>query len=161
MPARAFVTRRARAEDAEAIVDILRALGQFTRLGALPPKDALDRVRRSLAQYSEGDGRSAYVAHEPSGPVLGYVTVHWLPYLFMPGPEGFVSELFVHPDAAGNGIGSRLLEEVTAEAQKRGCVRLSLINMRQRESYKRGFYGKRGWEERVDAANLIYPLPQT
>jgi hypothetical protein len=30
-----------------------------------------------------------------------------------------------------------------------------LLNMRQRESYARGFYAKHGWEERTQAATFI------
>ncbi len=92
---------------------------------------------------------------------MGYAAVHWLPYLFMPGPEGFVSELFIDDEARGQGIGTKLLESVKQEAQARGCTRLSLINLRDRESYQRGFYAKLGWQERPDAANFILRLKQS
>jgi GNAT superfamily N-acetyltransferase len=154
-----FVIRHATVDDADAIMDILRALGHSARFDAMQPENAMGRVRNALQQYGLGGSHSAYVAHDADGTVLGYVTVQWLPYVFLPGPEGYVSELFVHPDASGSGIGTRLLEEVIAEAKERGCTRLSLLNMRDRESYKRGFYGKRGWQERADAANMVYPLP--
>jgi hypothetical protein len=45
-----------------------------------------------------------------------------------------------------------------AEARQRGCFRLSLINMRRRESYQRRYYEKAGWEERPEAANFVYFL---
>jgi hypothetical protein len=51
-----------------------------------------------------------------------------------------------------------LLDSLEAEARTRGCARLSLLNLRERESYRRGFYLKRGWTERADAANLIKKL---
>ena len=38
------------------------------------------------------------------------------------------------------------------------ALRLSLLNLRERESYRRGFYAKRGWTERPGAANLIKRL---
>ena len=47
---------------------------------------------------------------------------------------------------------------IRQDAQKRGCSRLSLVNMRQRESYQRGFYKSRGWQERPEAANFILIL---
>jgi GNAT superfamily N-acetyltransferase len=102
---------------------------------------------------------SVYVAETAQGELAGYLSVHWLPYLFLPGPEGYISELFVRPEARGQGIGSRLLEAAREEAEARGCTRLSLLNMRNRESYLRGFYGQHGWEERPDAANFILRLP--
>ena len=61
-------------------------------------------------------------------------------------------------EARGQGIGSRLLEAVKAEAKRRGCSRLQLVNFRQRESYQRGFYAKAGWEERPDGASFVLYL---
>lgn len=95
---------------------------------------------------------------ETEGKLAGYASAHWLPNLILGGLEGHVSELFVAPDGRGKGIGSALLEALEAEARARGCVRLSLLNLRERESYRRGFYAKRGWTERPGAANLIKRL---
>jgi hypothetical protein len=47
---------------------------------------------------------------------------------------------------------------IEAEARARGCQRLSLINLRNRESYQRQFYVKAGWKERAEAANFLYQL---
>jgi GNAT superfamily N-acetyltransferase len=74
------------------------------------------------------------------------------------GPEGYVSELFVREPARGQGVGGQLLDAIESEARARGCTRLSLINLRQRESYRRQFYVKAGWQERGTAANFIYAL---
>ena len=37
--------------------------------------------------------------------LVAYAAVHWLPYLILRGPEGFVSELFVDQAARGQGVG--------------------------------------------------------
>ncbi len=50
------------------------------------------------------------------------------------------------------------MRAVKAEAARRGCWRLSLLNMRGRESYERAFYAKDGWQEREDAANFVYEV---
>ena len=84
--------------------------------------------------------------------------MHWLPYLFLKGPEGYVSELFVRESARGQGVGGELLRKIETEARARGCARLSLINLRNRESYMRQFYVKAGWEERAEAANFVYRI---
>ena len=76
----------------------------------------------------------------------------------MRGPEGYISELFVRSNARGQGVGTELLQAVEAEARARGCPRLSLINLRDRESYLRKFYVKAGWEERTVAANFVYRI---
>ncbi|NJR65920.1 MAG: GNAT family N-acetyltransferase [Leptolyngbyaceae cyanobacterium CRU_2_3] len=80
------------------------------------------------------------------------------PLSFLLAPEGYVSELFVHESVRGQGIGTQLLEAVKAEAESRGCSRLLLVNSRSRDSYKRKFYEKQGWQEREDMANFVYRL---
>ena len=92
------------------------------------------------------------------GEVLGYAAGHLLPYLFLSCPEGYISELFVLAKGRAMGIGTRLLEEVKTEARERGCSRLRLLNSRRRESYKRGYYRKLGWEERKEMADFIFTL---
>lgn len=156
-----FHIRLAHLNDAAALTDLLTGLGSFQHhFGNAPAEVIQERVRQKLFLNLADKSHSVYVAENPDGRIAGYAAVHWLPYLFLPGPEGFVSELFVQESARGQGLGSRLLAAVKAEAIERGCSRLSLINMRSRESYQRGFYGKQGWEERPEAANFILRLPQ-
>ena len=104
------------------------------------------------------DSHSVLVAEGAKGVVLGYVAIHWLPYLMLPGPEGYVSELFVAESARGAGLGSKLLEAMKDMAIGRGCSRLMLVNRKTRESYKRGFYRKLSWEERQEFANFVLSL---
>jgi GNAT superfamily N-acetyltransferase len=116
-----------------------------------------DRINHHLMLCNVDESHSIYVAEGNSG-IVGYVAVHWLPYLFLPAPEGYISKLFVHESARGRGIGTQLLEVVKAEAQGRGCSRLMLVNSRSRDSYKHKFYERQGWEERQDIANFVYAL---
>lgn len=146
--------RLAQIEDAGAIAAILQELGWFSHYGEITPA----QVSRHLGLCLADDSHSVYLAGTPSGEIVGYGAVHWLPTLFMPGGEGFVSELFVKEATRGNRIGAALLEAFIAEGRRRGCTRLSLLNNRQRESYRRGFYTKQGWQERVGLANFVYLL---
>ena len=84
--------------------------------------------------------------------------MHWLPYLFLAEPEGYISEIFVDEQFREKGIGKALLKTVETEAGTRGCSRLMLCNSRARDSYKREFYQKHGWHERDAIANLILKL---
>jgi GNAT superfamily N-acetyltransferase len=152
--------RKATREDATFIADLLRSLGYFAHLEAEPAAVTEQRVFRHLSLCLADDSHLVLVAQNPAGEILGYVAVHWLPYLFLPGPEGYVSELFVCQQARSQGVGGRLLEEVKAEARRRGCWRLMLVNMRQRESYQRGFYARHGWQERPAAANFVLNLDE-
>jgi GNAT superfamily N-acetyltransferase len=153
-----YAIRRAEAADADELADLIQALNVFRKLEGVPPETVRAQVRRHLNLCLADDCHSVYVAQAADGRMGGYAAVHWLPYLFLRGPEGFVSELFVAGSARGREVGTRLLEAVKEEAVTRGCARLSLLNMRDRESYQRAFYAKRGWEERPDAANFIYDL---
>jgi GNAT superfamily N-acetyltransferase len=153
----AYAIRRATPDDAPRLAALVRGLERFDRLRQEPLPQAIGRIQAALAGAGEG-GRSLYVAETAGGEVVGYVAVHWLPYLILLGPEGYVSELFLAAEARGQGIGSRLLDTVVAEARARGCSRLGLLNNRQRESYERRFYARRGWQERGDMANFVLYL---
>lgn len=150
--------RQATIEDASALTRLLRELNYFQRLEEQSYEETLSQVRRQLTGDLSSDSHNLYVAEDENDNLKGYAAVHWQPYLFLPGPEGFVSELFVSVSARGQGFGTRLLETIRQEAQQRGCSRLSLVNMRQRESYQRGFYKSRGWQERPEAANFLLAL---
>jgi len=154
----AITIRDAVLEDAPAIDAVLRALGWFTHLDDIPADETQARIARVIVdKCSPGADNTLLVAESDEQRVVGYLFVHWLPNLIF-GGEGYVSELFVREHFRGQGIGSQLLDSVQAEAQKRGCSRLMLLNQRKRESYQRRFYQKQGWEERPEMANFVLPL---
>ena len=151
--------RKAQPGDAMGIAAILRELEWVTRFDAESIEATAQRVAHHLELCHADDSHTVYVAETEGGEIAGYAAVHWLPYLLLLGPEGYVSELFIRAAERGQGIGTQLLETVKEEAKARGCARLMLLNMQERESYRRGFYKKQGWEERPDAANFVYRLP--
>jgi GNAT superfamily N-acetyltransferase len=150
--------RKVSAQDAGQLAELLRDIGWFESLNNEPIETANRRVRLHVEQCLADHSHSLFVAQADDGAIVGYGSVHWLPYLFLQGPEGYVSELFVRESARGQGVGGELLRKIETEARARGCVRLSLINLRNRESYMRQFYVKAGWEERSEAANFIYRI---
>ena len=152
------VIRKATVGDARDLALLLRGIGWFDAFNGGALNALTEQVRARLEQCLVDDSHLVLVAADSDGKIAAYGSVHWLPYLFMPGPEGYVSELFVSAAARGRGIGRELLGAVEKEARVRGCQRLSLINLRNRESYQRQFYRKAGWRERSEAANFIYPL---
>lgn len=155
----ADLIRPADLDDADALTDLILSLGWFQHyFEGVSPADAQAKITRQLRLTLADDSHTVYVAENSAGEIEGYVSVHWLPYLFMPGPEAYISELFIRETARGQGIGSDLLQQAKAAALERGCSRLSLLNMRARESYQRGFYSKQGWDERPDAANFVLRL---
>lgn len=154
-----FTIRLAKFSDCASLADLLREVGWFEFIKNKTPEAAAEHVAAHLAECLADESHSVYVGLDQAGEVLGYVSLHWLAYLFMPGPEGFISELFLRPSARGQGLGAELLEAVKGEGQERGAYRLSLLNNRSRESYERGFYPKHGWEERPVMSNFIYLMP--
>lgn len=153
-----FVIRLACLEDAPALADLLREIGYFATVNAETPAATRERVSRHLALNLADDSHTVYACLSADKALLGYLSVHWLPYLIHSGPEGYISELFVRDSARGQGVGSALLAAAVTEARRRGCGRMALVNMRFRDSYLRGFYTKHGWQEREDAANFILTL---
>lgn len=164
--------REAHAVDAVAIVKILYDLGWFTHLNSKAHEQTVQQIEQQIALCSKSSSHSIYVAEDSVAEdsvaenaandvlnhVLGYIAVHWSPYLFLLSSEGFISELFVHSHHRDKGIGKTLLDTVISEAINRGCSRLMLVNSKNRESYQRQFYIKQGWLERENIANFIYPL---
>ena len=131
--------RKATVDDARKLAVLLNEIGWFARFNTGQIDQLALQVEERLRQCMADGSHSVLVAEEPGGEITGYGSVHWLPYLFMSGPEGYVSELFVSASARGQGIGRELLQVIESEARVRGCQRLSLINLRNRESYKRQF----------------------
>lgn len=62
------------------------------------------------------------------------------------GDEAHLKELDVHPDAAGRGLGSALLEAVCEAARNRGEPSLSLTTFRD-VAFNAPFYARRGFRE--------------
>lgn len=89
---------------------------------------------------------------EISNKVVGYVHGETVTYLLFAGSEMFVSEVFVVESARSQGVGKTLMTAIEEEATNRKCFRITVMNGRERESYKRGFYPSRGYQERAQTA---------
>jgi GNAT superfamily N-acetyltransferase len=156
-----IIIREACLEDSVAIATILRTLDWSEQIEKETPAQTQAHVAERISQCEREQNHTLLVAERRQGTpggdasgareVVGYVAVHWFPHLLR-GNDGYVSELFVLPSVAGKGIGTLLLDRVHEDAQERGCTQLILMNRRIRESYRRSFYAKRGWEEQADAA---------
>jgi GNAT superfamily N-acetyltransferase len=146
--------RLATINDARMIAELLTNIDDYKTWNELGADAMQKTVQQSLEQaHSE---RFLFVA-EIDNRVIGYAAVYWLHHLFS-AREGYVSELFIRSDASGHGAGTALLEAIKAEAIARGCHRLTLVNLKDRESYKRGFYVSRGWEERSNTVRFALDL---
>lgn len=155
-----IMVRQAQESDAPGIALVLRELGWFDHLADESEEETSARVIDRLKLAHSDQSHTIYVAEGADGHVMGYCAVHWLPLMLLQGLEGYISELFIREINRGQGIGTLLLESVQHDARARGCSRLTLLNMRKRESYHREFYLKKGWLEREGAANFVLNLSE-
>lgn len=149
--------RKARTDDALAMAMILREIGWSEKRNELK----LDEVSRPIEELirhanNDQDGHTVLVAVGDEGKVVGFTSVHWVPFIMLGSFEGYVSDVFVSPRARGKGAGKLLVQKIMEEGKKRGCMRLMVTNGKDKSSYKRGFYKKLGWAERPKVANFVY-----
>jgi len=157
MTTRKVSIRLAKLKDGELIEKILRELEWFDHINEKSAKTNISKIEDHLRFCQRDSCHSIFVA-ERGDEVVGYIAIHWLFYAILPGPEGYISELFVSEKERGHGIGSLLIKEVIKQAKRKGCSRLMLANNRNRLSYEKGFYKKNGFLEREHIANFILPL---
>ena len=154
-----YLIRPALPEDAAGIAGLLHDIGWFKAYESHSTSQNTEAVKALLDELQAGPERSLMlVAQDAQQRIHGYCAVHWLPIAILQGWEGYVSELFIADSARGLGVGSQLLDQVTAAARSRGCRRLWLVNNRQRDSYHRGFYARQGWQEQAQAARFVLDL---
>lgn len=149
--------RKVKESDCDQLIDLLNNIGWFDEFLSKPKDFLKNKITNDIRYSLAGNQNSIYIAVNDNY-ILGYASVHWLQYLFLDGPEGFITELFVRTEARGKGIGKALLEIIKEEAGKLNCSRLSLLNGRNSEAYERKFYQNQGFIERDQSANLILKL---
>lgn len=148
-----MIVREATAEDLSGIFEILLSV---SKLGSfkVPEKPVIEK---NLSATMKSEDHTVLVA-VADGETAGYISIHWVPYLYKNGSEGYVSELFVLEKFRGRKVGSSLLDRAVELAKSRKCSRMQLINFKDRESYRRKFYAKHGWQEREMAADFLLDL---
>jgi GNAT superfamily N-acetyltransferase len=146
-----FGIRRAGLQDAEGILDCLRAAFEPYRESYTPPAFAdtvlsAETIRQRMADMS------LFVAVGPTGEIVGTVGGK-----VAGADEGHIRGMAVRPDHLGVGTGQGLLEAVETELRRRGCSRISLdtteplgraVRFYERNGYRpsgvvRDFFGMR------------------
>ncbi len=159
MNAAPYLIRPALPEDAAGIAGLLHDIGWFQAYESHSASQNTQAVRALLDELQAGPERSLMlVAQDAQQRIHGYCAVHWLPVAVQQGWEAYVSELFVAEAARGAGLGQQLLDAATQAARERRCIRIWLVNNRERPSYVRGFYSRQGWSEQAEMARFVLPL---
>ncbi len=150
--------RRAVNEDVPVIASILRELGWFPYIDKESETATELRIRLHLELADADESHTVLVAEDEELGVAGYISVHWLPYLLLSGPEGYISEIFVREEARGKGVGTALMNDVKELAIAKRCSRLMLLTDRERDAQEKDFYARFGFEERPEMANMVLQL---
>ena len=149
--------RKAINDDASSMAEILREIGWSERRNSMPLEQISEPIKNLIDHaVNDSEGHTIYVAVNEKKKVIGFINVHWVPFVMLGGVEGYVSDVFVSPSASGMGAGKLLIEAVMNEGKERDAYRLMLTNGKEKPSYKRGFYSKAGWTERPKVANFVY-----
>jgi GNAT superfamily N-acetyltransferase len=146
--------RNAKREDARAIAELLCNIDDHPNWKEQGMEELESTVRESL-EWNNPERLVLVAILEDR--VVGYGVVYWQQLLFS-RKEAYISELFVHSDASGKGVGTSLLKRMESEAVARNCRRLTLVNFKGVESYRRGFYSSRGWTEQENTVRFALNL---
>jgi ribosomal protein S18 acetylase RimI-like enzyme len=144
--------RPLRRHDLDAIISLHRELGWN------PAFQADGTTLRQRLDALVAEESALLLVAEARGQVIGYIHGEIVTYLLFAGREMQISEVFVMRDWRGQGVGSALVSAIEQEAAKQRCFRISVLNSRERESYKRGFYPSLGYEERATTASFVKRL---
>lgn len=112
--------RDATAADVTVIAELIRALASYERLAAAVVLDEAD-----LREHLFGERRFAEVLIAEDGErVVGFALFFHNYSTFRGKPGIYLEDLFVRPQARGQGHGRALLQRLAALAVERGCARL-------------------------------------
>ena len=159
MSAKAHLIRPALPSDAAGISELLHGIGWFKAYEGRSIAENTAAVRQLLLDAQTQPERSLLlVAEDAQQRISGYCAVHWLPVAVLQSWEAYVSELFIAEQARGAGLGQQLLDVAVQAARDKNCLRIWLVNNRERSSYVRGFYSQQGWIEQAEMARFVLPL---
>lgn len=106
-------------------------------LNQLSPR-ANKGITRATLQLSIDDDRTVVLVAESGGTLYGILTMS---YMVKPnGTAAWVEALVIDAEYRGRGLGRKLMEQAVKQARDRGCHRIFLTSLPQR-----------------DAANHLYP----
>ena len=159
MSAKAHLIRPALPGDAAGISELLHGIGWFKAYEGRSIAQNTAAIKELLLDAQTLPERSLLlVAEDAQQRISGYCAVHWLPVAVLQSWEAYVSELFIAEQARGAGLGQQLLDVAVQAARDRNCLRIWLVNNRERPSYTRGFYSQQGWVEQAEMARFALPL---
>jgi ribosomal protein S18 acetylase RimI-like enzyme len=160
--ARAVGVRPAQPEDAPFITGLAGRLAEVSRLSWVP-QDATDRFaasgcRQAAAAIGE-PGHAVVIAADNSDEPLGFAHVHLDQSAFTGEAVGYVSVVVVAPDAAGSGVGRRLMVAAEDWVRQQDCALITL-EVFATNAVARAIYERLGYREQtLKLAKRLDALP--
>jgi GNAT superfamily N-acetyltransferase len=128
--------RKATANDADTIADLLAQLGY-------PGTEGF--IREKIEQLNSHLDAELVVAVQ-DGEVLGFISIHFIPQIALPGAFARISYLCVEERARGRGVGRHLESYCERLARDRNCDRIEL-HCHEHRKKAHDFYYRQGYEE--------------
>ena len=140
------LVRRARAEDADAVFELVRQLGA----AFVPVRSIFDET---FAEIVDGDDQhvQVIVAEDDQGAVRGYALTTISRLLSTNGLSAQLQEIAVDEDARGLALGTALVREVEAECIRRGVRQLTVAARRAG-----GFYDRLGYSQNAEHMRRVF-----
>ncbi len=138
--------RPAYSDDVENLVLMMDYLGYLVLASELKPV---------LLDILDNPAIKVFLGVNEDGKPMGLISLHCYPALRLKGYQISIEELVVHPDFRGQSVGKKLLDFAREYAGEKGAVRLEVTTSNKRESFRRKFYEKNGFE---DAGCSVYRI---
>ncbi len=143
--------RKAVPDDLEALLPLVAAYHDFEDVGS-----SADGRRRAVAPLLNDPSLGAVWCIEGPQGLVGYLALCFGYSIEFGGRDAFVDEFFILPEARGQGLGGRLLEEVKAAAAGEGILALHLEVERRNEAAQR-IYARHGFQSRAPRFDVAPP----
>ncbi|HEY9307158.1 MAG TPA: GNAT family N-acetyltransferase [Microbacterium sp.] len=129
--------RRATVDDADRVAGLLHDFNTEFDTDSPGPVVLAERLRSLLA----GTQTFALLGGEPA---VGIALVTLRPNVWYPGPVALLDEMYVAPQARGDGIGGAIVERLVADC-RRGGVSAIEINVDEGDVDAQRFYERHGF----------------
>ena len=116
----AVTIRKATAADVPLILHFIRALADYEKLLDLVSATEAKLQATLFGERPAAETLLAYLGEQPVGFALFFQNYS----TFLAQPGIYLEDLFVNPDARGNGIGLALIQAIAKIAVERGCARM-------------------------------------
>jgi len=140
------VVRPARADDADAVFDLVRQLGATF----VPVRSAFDQAFSEIVTGASEDVH-LIVAEDDAGAVRGYALTTIARLLSTNGLSAQLQEIAVDEGARGLNLGTALVHEVEAECIRRGVRQLTVAARRAG-----GFYDRLGYTQSAEYMRRVF-----